>query len=110
MTEKRNEIIKKYNDRFDLNRKGNHIYPIFVKDREKFMKQMFDAGIACTIHFRPLHTMTGYKDYYHGEPLSNTEYIGERIVSIPIFPQMTTEEIDYVATKVHETGLLIENE
>lgn len=107
ITEKRNEIVRKYNKLFGLNRKGNHLYPILVNERQRFMDYMFDNEIQCTIHFRPLHTMTGYKDYTYEIFLPNTEYIGERIVSIPLFPQMTNEEIEYVADKVIKSGLLI---
>lgn len=107
MTQQRNRIVDAYNGILGLKRTGNHVYPILVEKRDEFMEYMHQQGIQCTIHFRPLHQMTAYKPYYHGEPLPNTEYMGERIVSIPMFPTMTDEQIEYVAEKVKKSGLLI---
>ena len=107
MTEKRNKIVERYNKVFGLNMTGNHLYPVLVNNRDEFMQKMIDAGIQCTIHFRPLHQMTGYKKYYHDEPLPNTEYLGELICSIPLFPSMTKKEQDYIIQAVLGSGLLI---
>lgn len=107
MTQRRNEIVKMYNEGLGLNRVGNHVYTIMVNDRERFMNFMIENGIQCTVHFRPLHQMTGYKKYAKGVDLPNTDYIGERIISIPMFPQMTNEEVAYVISKIKESGLMI---
>lgn len=110
MQEKRNSLVTKYNEAFDAKQIGNHVYPIFVNDRDKFMGLMMDAGIQCTIHFRPLHQMTGYQKYYNKEysnDLSNTEYVGEHIVSIPLFPDLTEMEQDYIIHQVNQTKLRI---
>ncbi|MCK4522403.1 MAG: DegT/DnrJ/EryC1/StrS aminotransferase family protein [Nanoarchaeota archaeon] len=111
MTKQRNEIVKRYNDAFGLERAGNHVYPILVNDRDKFMELMMEAGIQCTIHFRPLHQMTGYKKYYDAEyspALPNTDFIGEHIVSLPLFPGLTEAEQDYIISEVKKTKLLYE--
>lgn len=107
MTERRNELVGRYNDAFGLNRTGNHVYPIFVNDRDKFMDYMIKHDVQCTVHFKPLHTMTGYKQYYHGKPLPNTEWIGEHIVSIPLYPQLTNDEQEYIIKTVMESACLI---
>lgn len=104
MTEKRNAIVKKYNEAFDLEHKGNHVYPVLVDKRDKFMDKMAEDNIQVSVHFRPLHLMTGYSKYKVS--LRNTEFIGERICSLPIFPQMTIKEQDYVIEKVLKTKLL----
>lgn len=106
LTERRNELVDRYNKGLGLDRKGNHVYPILVKDRELFTEFMFENGIQTAVHFRPLHTMTAYKDVPTGT-MTNTEYIGEHIVSLPLFPQLTNEEQDYIINKVLETKLLI---
>ncbi|MFX0211666.1 MAG: DegT/DnrJ/EryC1/StrS family aminotransferase, partial [Candidatus Hodarchaeota archaeon] len=105
MTAKRNAIVKRYNEAFGYDRKGNHVYPIFVADRDLFMEQMSKSNIQCTVHFKPLHLMTGY--YKYKVPLRNTEFIGDKIVSIPLYPQMTEKEQDYVIKNVLKTKLLL---
>jgi len=106
MNAKRNKIVKRYNKNLNLDRKGNHLYYVLVSNREKFFKQMYKAGIQCSVHFLPLHKMPAFRRYAC-EFLSHTEYLGKRLVSLPLYPQMTNKEVDYVSKKVLETGLLL---
>jgi dTDP-4-amino-4,6-dideoxygalactose transaminase len=105
LTKLRNEIVSRYNDNLGLNRAGNHLYFILVNDRARFIREMFDRGVQCSIHFRPIHTLTAFKKY--ATKLPNTDYIAEKIVSIPMFPGMTKKEVDYVCKCIKETNLLI---
>lgn len=102
----RNRVVALYNKKLGLNRVGNHLYWIFVNERDLFIKQMFEAGIQTSIHFLPIHRFTGYNQY-HNSGLPVTEFAGEHIVSLPLFPRMTNEEVDYVCEKVLETNLMI---
>lgn len=106
MNERRAEIIRLYNGVFDIERTGNHLYPILVNHREEFMEFMDANGIQCSVHFLPLHRMSAYKSYGRDD-LKNTEYLGDRLVSIPLYPSLQDEEISYVIQKVKESNLLI---
>lgn len=105
MTQRRNEIVARYNQNLGLARTGNHLYPILVSDRERFFELMEGTGIQLSVHFLPLHQMPAFKQY--SKPLPYTEYLGSRLVSLPLFPSMTDEQVDYVSQKVLETNLLI---
>jgi len=107
LTERRNELISQYNLAFGTEHKGNHIYPVLVKNQADFVNHMYDNGVQTAVHFRPLHLMTAYKKYYHGEPLPNTEYIGSHIVSLPLYPKLTNEEVQFIINKTKESGMLI---
>lgn len=106
MTERRNEIVANYNKLLGLSRTGNHLYPILVSNREKFIADMALAGIQCSIHFKPLHLEPAYKPYYQ-HSLPNAEYLGEKLVSIPLFPEMTYDQTKFIAETALKTGLLI---
>ena len=106
MTARRNEIVARYNKNLGLSNMGNHIYPILVNERDNFIRHMTENRIQTSVHFLPLHTMTAYKDYIK-EDLSNTEYLGERLVSIPLHPLLTNEEVDYISKQVLASNLLI---
>lgn len=106
-TNRRNEIVRLYNRLLGLQNTGNHVYPVLVKQRNDVMEKLYDAGIQTTVHFRPLHLMKGYADVEKEEDLSFTEYIGEHILSLPIYPGLTDEEVKYIAGKVLETHALI---
>jgi len=113
MTARRNEIVDRYNRNLFLNRTGNHLYPILVSDREKFFEAMEQANIQCSVHFLPLDLMPAFKQYSpckHEKnicKLPNTHYLGERLVSLPLFPQMTNEQVDYISQEVIKTELLL---
>lgn len=92
---KRNKIVETYNKALGLNISGNHMYPILVENRDEFLVKMKEAGIQCSIHYLPLHLMKGYKKY-NKQSLPNTEFIGEHCVSLPLYPDLTSEEINYV--------------
>lgn len=105
MNDRRNDIVDRYNVNLWQNRTGNHLYPILVKDRKKFIETMFDAGVQTSIHFIPIHTFTAYKDKKAKLPV--TDFVGKHIVSLPLFPGMTNKQVDYISDKVLKTKQLI---
>jgi dTDP-4-amino-4,6-dideoxygalactose transaminase len=102
----RARIVGRYNEAFGYNRIGLHLYPIVVKDRKTFLKKMKAAGIDCSVHFKPLHEMPAYR-HYADKRLPNTEYFGERLVSIPLYPGLKDEEVEYIIEKVIATKQLL---
>lgn len=106
MNRKRRTIIARYNAAFNQDREGLHLYPILVKDRQKFMEEVHKKGIGCSVHFLPLHLMPAYLRYKH-DPLPNTEYLGAHLVSLPLFPSLTDPEVEYIIKCILETNLLI---
>lgn len=99
----REKIASKYNQAFGLtyDRDPWHLYPILVNNRDKFMLYMRDHGVACSVHFPPLHLMKAFKPYVKsGQKFQNTDYAYKHIVSLPLYPYLTTEEQDYVIVLV----------
>ncbi len=106
LNKKRNNIVKLYNKAFGLKNQGNHLYPILIKDRDKFLVAMKKSGIQCSIHYLPLHLMSGYKKYYKTK-LPVTEFVGAHTVSIPLYPDLRVSEIKYIIAQVHKSGEII---
>lgn len=97
-----------YNEQLGYKNEGLHLYPIKVKDRDKFIKMMSDAGIQCSVHFLPLHKMTAFRHIPTlSNNLKNTEDLGEKLVSLPLFPGLTNEQLNHVCQTVKSTKLLI---
>jgi dTDP-4-amino-4,6-dideoxygalactose transaminase len=96
---RREEIVKQYNEAFGLNRTGNHLFPLLVKNRDEFLLNMKTDGIQCAIHYLPLHRMKAYA-FMNTGTLPNTEFIGDHCVSLPLYPDMSQEDIDYVVEHV----------
>ena len=79
-----------------------HIYAVRVKNRDAFMKGMAEMGVGCGIHYPvPIHLQEAYNGLRIARgafPVS--EQCGDEFVSLPLFPEMTPEQIEYVAEQV----------
>ena len=108
MNERRKEIARYYNEhlnKYDIilpkfdNNSSFHLYPIRLinYDRDKFIRRMAEFGIGTSVHFIPLHLMPFYRRFgYRKGDLPVTEKVFSSIVSLPIYPQLRTEQLDYI--------------
>lgn len=101
MEQKRTEIRQRYNKNLALNWQGNHIYPVLVENRDKVIEYLASEGIMTSVHFKPVHLMSAYIDYVETN-LPNTEYIGQHEISLPIYPGLTMEDVDFISKKVEK--------
>lgn len=84
-----------------------HVYQIFtikvalVVDRDQFVLALREKGVGAMVHFDPpLH----HQDLYQQDVfLPVTDRLSETIVTLPMFPQMSFEQVDYVVEMVKET-------
>jgi dTDP-4-amino-4,6-dideoxygalactose transaminase len=76
-----------------------HLYVIRVQNRDEFMKQLGAVGIGTGIHYPiPLHLQEAYAGLgYEEGDFPVTERVAKEIVSLPMFPQITGEQVDRVA-------------
>ncbi len=74
--------------------------------RAEFIKKLNERGISCSVHWMPLHLHPYYRQTYGlGEgifPVSEHEW--QRLISLPIFPSMTDDEIEYVIEVVEDVA------
>lgn len=78
-----------------------HQFVVMLPDKEKrdaFRKHMYMESIQTSIHYPlPLHKQDGYKYMYHrSDKLPKTSSFCDRIVSLPIYPELEPEEIAHV--------------
>jgi dTDP-4-amino-4,6-dideoxygalactose transaminase len=81
-----------------------HLYVIRTPERDR-LKEWFDGkGIGCGMHYPiPVHMQEAWRNYGGEEySLPVTEKITGEILSLPIYPEMSDEEIDYVCESVKE--------
>jgi perosamine synthetase len=62
------------------------------------MDELKQAGIGCSVHWRPLHLHPYYQETYQWRPdnFPNATALWERSISLPLFPGMQVEQVDYV--------------
>lgn len=75
-------------------------------DREAFMKALQEQNIGTGIHFIATHLHTYYRQRFPGVHLPNTEWNSARLCSIPLFPDMTSDDVERVVGAI-ETSLAL---
>src|SRR5262249_41313902 len=80
-----------------------HLFPIRFRlneltiDRAEFIEKLKIRGVGSSVHWRPLHLHpyyaqnVGWQDYH----LPNATRLWSQIISLPIFPSMTQDEVDH---------------
>jgi dTDP-4-amino-4,6-dideoxygalactose transaminase len=79
-----------------------HLYVIRTQDRDGLMKQLKEAGIATGIHYPiPLHQQKAYASLgYKADELPVSTQVAARILSLPMFPQLTAAQQARVAEEI----------
>ncbi|MEE3633136.1 UDP-4-amino-4-deoxy-L-arabinose aminotransferase [Pseudomonas sp. AL 58] len=75
-------------------------------DREAFMKALQEQNIGTGIHFIATHLHTYYRQRFPGVHLPSTEWNSARLCSIPLFPDMTPDDVERVVGAI-ETSLAL---
>ena len=75
-----------------------HLYIIQVANRTKVQEQLSAAGVATGIHYPiPVHLQKVYADLgYKRGAFPAAEAAADRILSLPMFPELTLEQVNYV--------------
>jgi len=111
-TERRREIGKRYDAEItnplikkqyhpENTKHVYHLYEIQSPDPEDFLKYMELNGVECNRHYPvPCHLQKAYKDlgYKRGD-CPNAERLSDHCVTLPLFPEMTDEEVELVIEK-----------
>lgn len=80
-----------------------HLYVIRTKRRDELKAWLESQGISCGIHYAvPIHLQPIYREIFGYEEGSYpaAEELSKTCLSIPIYPNITPEEIDYVSNKI----------
>jgi dTDP-4-amino-4,6-dideoxygalactose transaminase len=107
MNRRRSLIAKEYSEKINLDYKMPyadncvyHLYWIIVENRNLFIEYMNDKGIEVGTHYRPIHTMSAYRQY-RDQSLSITNSVGEKIVTIPIYPSLQNHEVEFIIDTIN---------
>ncbi|WP_037320976.1 dTDP-4-amino-4,6-dideoxygalactose transaminase [Salegentibacter sp. Hel_I_6] len=73
------------------------------KQREFFIQEMENKGIAAYTSYIPLHSSKmGLKFGYNKEDLPVTEDLASRLVRLPLYPDLTLKEVEFVIQSIKE--------
>ena len=81
-----------------------HIYAVRVAERDKVLKLMGEAGIGCGIHYPiPVHLQKAYSHLpYKVGSFPISERCANEFLSLPMFPELTAEQVDTVVDNLRE--------
>ena len=86
-----------------------HLFPVVLKEnapvsRNRFIELLGKRGIGTSVHYKPLHRMTYYRERYglKAEDYPNAERIWKGCVSLPIYPSLTDDELGTICSVVTE--------
>jgi len=88
---------------------STHVYQMYtikVKagkgQRDNLMKHLNQNGVMAKVYFHPVHLSQFYRDKfgYKGGELPVTEKISEQVLTLPMYPSLTKEEINYIADRI----------
>jgi len=79
-----------------------HLYALRVKScsedmRDRIIDRITERGVAVNVHFQPLSKLTLFKDLGYDNskyPQANRNYECE--ISLPIYPQLTSDQLNYI--------------
>jgi dTDP-4-amino-4,6-dideoxygalactose transaminase len=123
---RRQEIVRQYNaafsllDSVEIPQEGEgvehawHLYALRLHagqlgiSRADFIEQLTARNIGSSVHFIPIHLHPYYRDKYqftpNDFPVAGREW--ERLISLPLAPRMTSEDVEDVIAAVKDiTGL-----
>jgi len=77
-----------------------HLFVVECANRDNLQQFLTDHGIATARHFpMPIHEQPAYKGRIRGaDALPATETLYERIISLPMYPELTDSQVDKVCT------------
>lgn len=73
-------------------------------DRDQVVTRLGEHGIGTGVHYKPIHRMTYYREPENLQPkdFPNAEAIFHGCLSLPLFPSLTNEQVDYVCDTLLE--------
>ena len=84
-----------------------HLFPVVVKPeapvgRDRCVELLAERGVGTSVHYKPLHRMSYYRNTYGLEPedYPNAERTWRGTLSLPIFPSLADHELRYVSDQL----------
>ena len=81
-----------------------YIIKILALDREKFMNKLAEYNIGYGLHFPPAHLLKYVQGKYAAGigSLNETKRAADKIISLPLFPDMQDVDVQYVCDAIKE--------
>lgn len=79
-----------------------HLYVIRSQQRDALREYLYSLKISTDIHYPvPDHRQTVVGDMYGKVVLKNTECLAKEVLTLPCYPEMSNEEVNYVIESIN---------
>ena len=110
---RRKEIVRRYNKAFKntnveslikdsvVEDHACHKYVINTNDRDLLNAKLHKDSIRCKIHYeKPLHEISCFRKRGELDMLSKASILSRKVLSLPLYPELTDTEVNYVIERV----------
>lgn len=115
--QRRKELWNRYNDALlkaalpnialpnipDYATNNAHMYYLVcqsLEQRTKLIKKLKDNGVLAVFHYLSLHSSEYYHNKHDGRILSNTDHFADCLVRLPMFYELTEQEVDRIVRTI----------
>ena len=75
--------------------------------RDDLLKYLNEKGVGASVHFDPpVHLQLPYRGLRKATPLSVTEDVALSLISLPIYPAMSNDDVDFVCETIQNYSQL----
>jgi len=78
------------------------MYTIEAPNRNDLQSYLTKHGVGSKIWFSPVHDTVFYKNLGYTDVLPITREVSSKVLSLPIYPQITDDEQEYIAKMLHD--------
>ena len=80
----------------------HHLYTVACAERDALVAHLVERGVSAMVHYpMPLHHQPIYA-HLRKETLPHSESAAQRVLSLPLFPELTGEELELVVAAIHD--------
>jgi dTDP-4-amino-4,6-dideoxygalactose transaminase len=111
--QRRHEIAQKYDEAFQgsgsiqipklKGKSAHHLYTVWIDSdkRDRLLSELSTNGVGVTVNYRAVHTLKYFSEALPcSDNYANAERIGQSTISIPLYPNLADDEVDYVIETV----------
>lgn len=89
--------------RFEGSQPVYHLYVVLASTRDKLASFLKENGISTAVHYvLPVHHQTPFRNLARPDEYPVCDNLSGRILSLPMYPDITREEVSHVIEKVRE--------
>ncbi len=80
---------------------GHHLFTVLLPkrvSRDEVIEKMQETGVGCAVNYQAVHTLSYFRDKFGYKPrdFPVANEIGERTLSLPLYPKLTEEDVTVV--------------